>query len=625
MEEERKGSAAPRTLDAQQAAAANILTGPLMVIACAGSGKTTVLLERAHNLILQGADPSRIMAVTFSRNGAAELSNRYRAQYDAAPIRFSTIHSLCYRILAERYGKGKLVFFTNEELRAFLQGVRNKYRDFYAEMLESGDSDIQKELQNRMSHTALQDYYQEPIDHDDTVWKIWQDYRRLKAERREIDFDDLVFMAHRTLTREPETLRLWQNRYDYLMIDEFQDTSRLQADIFFLLAKPHRNICVVGDDDQSIYGFRDADPEIFRRFMKEYPDAKRVTIATNYRSLPGIVERASSLIAHNRQRYRKDFRVARKGRADIRIVSERTNASQSADTVGELKADFAAGRRPGDIAILYRNRRSAMGSARSLYEAGIPFTLSEDLPDLSKGQVYRNLSCYRRLSLAADAKMINGDDIREIINRPNRYISPQAIPRGMQYRGQLYKACLDWAAKPFQKKTVHDNLDELFADLDEMQGMSPKEFINYLNYGLSYYDFLEEHARYLHLPAGYFQQEFDVMRKMALSYENIEAWLSGVRDWNARLHDYCEACRKTAAAGGDGAVTLSTFHAAKGLQWKKVYIISADYVDESERTPAEREEERRLFYVAMTRAEDALSIVHTGPPVRYIKESGAAR
>ncbi len=330
-------------LDPGQMKAVQQLDGPVMILACAGSGKTTVLLERIHALCARGVSPARILAVTFSRNAALEMKSRYAAHYEGKSPVFCTIHSLCYQILGERYGREKLKFFPQEELFAFLKEIRTRYSGTYGELLDGGDPQAVTDLMNRLSRCAAADFFGEKPDQEEAVVEIFKAYKKRKYERKEIDYDDLVMMAYRVLSREETTRKQWQDRFDYCLIDEFQDTGKLQAQLFYLLAANHRNICVVGDDDQSIYGFRDADPQVFKGFEKRYPDCVKITLGVNYRSLPGIVETADHLIRRNHLRYPKKFRPQREGSALIRVVQESDQLHQAIALRTELRKDLSAG------------------------------------------------------------------------------------------------------------------------------------------------------------------------------------------------------------------------------------------------------------------------------------------
>lgn len=597
-------------LDSGQMKAVQQLDGPVMILACAGSGKTTVLLERIHALCARGVSPARILAVTFSRNAALEMKSRYAAHYEGKSPVFCTIHSLCYQILGERYGREKLKFFPQEELFAFLKEIRTRYSGTYGELLDGGDPQAVTDLMNRLSRCAAADFFGEKPDQEEAVVEIFKAYKKRKYERKEIDYDDLVMMAYRVLSREETTRKQWQDRFDYCLIDEFQDTGKLQAQLFYLLAANHRNICVVGDDDQSIYGFRDADPQVFKGFEKRYPDCVKITLGVNYRSLPGIVETADHLIRRNHLRYPKKFRPQREGSALIRVVQESDQLHQAIALRTELRKDLSAGVAAEDIAVLYRTRRTGMLPALFCREKEIPLEIGEAFPDVAKGQVYRDIVSYYRLSQ-------NPDDmyaLRRVINRPTRYISPSLIRPGMNRRA-VYSACLQTADKAYRRRSILDNLDSMYEDFNEMAGMDPPRLLSYMQYGMDYYDYLQEHAEFLHQDKDYFQMEFDLLRKLAAGTKDFP-------EFDRKVRDFRESLRET---GGERGVFFTTFHGAKGMQWKKVYILSADLSPEGGRTQEELEEERRLFYVAVTRAEDELYISYTQKPCRYLRDAGLIR
>lgn len=595
-----------------QLEAIHTIRGPVMVISCAGSGKTTVILERTAGILKETRQPSRILVGTFSRAAAAELANRFQAEYGVCGVRFTTIHSICYSVLASTYGltaesilkeKERRDFFRTlqERLLAAGETVTEDFEEFYQEISEElGRGNPAEDRRNPAEgRKAL------TVDSGKGLLKqIREAYTGFKKQNHKVDFDDMILLCFRCLKGNPQVLSYWQSVFDYIMIDEYQDTSPIQAEIFFLLAEKHGNLCVVGDDDQSIYGFRGADSGIFLKFQQKYPECRRIFMTVNYRSLPQIIRRSAALIAHNSARFDKEFQAARKAehragedQSAIRIIRCGSELKQVEAVLKGLDEGRKRGLQFKEMAVLYRVKREAAPLVNRLLLEGIPFYIRELPQDIHKGLVYQDIMAYYRLANGMEEQ----GDLFRIWNRPKRYLKNQLIRGCALDRLALYRACTRDACTPHEYDRINDTVNQLFLDLRNLRGLSPSCFLEYLNRDMGYLDSVKEYAEYRKLSSEEMERDYAALAVEAGSFPDMCTWAAFVE----------ETGNKGFTADKEG-VYLTTFHGAKGLEWKSVFILSAD----EKITPYQKkdgwqdlEEERRLFYVAMTRARDELHIL----------------
>ncbi len=589
-------------LNPVQAEAAACIHGPAAVISCAGSGKTTVILERARRIMASGVPPHRILTVTFSKAAARELESRYTQRFGGGVPRFSTIHSLCYSVLAASCGLGRDAILTEQEKRSFFlrrqqeameEGERSACRDFdefYRELLSYIGKRLAAPPETQKSGGQKRESLEERLFGAYTSWK---------KQQGKVDFDDMILLCHRYFTQNREILTRWQGVFDFIMIDEFQDTSLMQAEIFYLLAKPHGNLCVVGDDDQSIYGFRGADSGIFQSFFNAFPGCRRFVMDTNYRSLPGITEAASRLICHNQHRIPKKLTAARRGEAQLKIRSCSGEEAQINWVLERIRESRERGEAYRDTVVLYRVKREAAALVDRLILEGIPFYTREMPEEIHRGLAAQDVLAYYRLSHSIPQP---GDLVR-IINRPKRYLKSAWVRGCPLDKYALYQACTREAVGAGEYDRINDAVNDLFLDLRGLRSCTPADFFSYLELEMGYRDCLREYAEYRKLDGERLERDFAALKNEARLFSSMEEWA-----------DFAQEPGKGVRCDPEG-VFLSTFHGAKGLEWKNVYILSANEgvtpctAGRSSRDESvDLEEERRLFYVAVTRAGERLGI-----------------
>ena len=256
--------------------------GPVIVIACPGSGKTTTLVRRIHRMIETGANPKKILMVTFAAQAAQDMARRYEELYKKNPgITFSTIHRLCFSLLIRERGyRTKSVLDERTQIEFFLQRLKND--PTVNDPWETARAIVTEISVIKNNYINIRKYRPRSIDKE-TFVALYREYEQMKERTRHLDYDDMLVKALEVLEVDKEVRTRWQNRFDYIQCDEYQDTNRIQRDILYLLAAPHNNLCVVGDDDQSIYKFRGADASIMMEFEEDFEQAESIYLSTNYR------------------------------------------------------------------------------------------------------------------------------------------------------------------------------------------------------------------------------------------------------------------------------------------------------------------------------------------------------
>ena len=608
----------------EQQKAIHRIKGSLMVLSCAGSGKTTVILERVREILASGAGASEILAVTFSKAAAVEMQERFSKRY-RENVHFSTIHSICFSVLSRHLGLKADAILKEHEKRSFLLDERRNLNAMMSnEEKNTGMDDYVRDISAYISRRIASDYMsttdrnaEEP---ESFYGKIYEDYCRFKNGNGKCDFDDMITECHRLFTENRSVLEYWQKFARYIMIDEFQDTSLIQAEVFFMLAGPDGNICVVGDDDQCIYSFRGSEPGIFRIFKERYPLAETVILGDNYRCRPRIVERAAHLIGFNKDRLPKQIRAARPDNGPcIHLYQTRFPAKQNDILIRALKEDMQNGGGLSRTGILYRLKKEASELVQLLERNHIPYYTRELPPDIHEGMVYRDIRAYYRLTNGSWQQ----NDLYRIINRPKRYIQSRLVSGVGLNKELLIEICC--RENKDRADQIRAEIERLWDDLCAMNSLKPEEFLNYMKDQMLYRNSLPDYAEYLKQDRDTYTKEFDYLLEECREFSSMEEWHANVRE---RKKDRLKLLEKNRETG----VYLSTFHGAKGLQWNNVYIISANegitphiHCGEIENP----EEERRLFYVALTRAQEHAHIMFQRGdknanriPSRYITEMG---
>ena len=573
--------------------------GPMMVLAGPGSGKTTVITLRVRYLIeKKGILPQNILVVTFTKAAADEMRQRFVSMMGRSlPVSFGTFHAIFFAVLKAAYHYTAANIIREDQKLSLI-------REIIADLPDPPDmgSDFVRELLEEIAAVkgkmiSLDHYYATSCPAG-TFKDIYRAYTEQMTRNHLIDFEDMMVYTYELFRERPDILRRWQQKFQYILVDEFQDISALQYQLVRMLAAPQDNLFIVGDDDQSIYGFRGASPHFMLNFEKDYPKAARVTLADNYRCQKAIVDAACAVIAHNTHRFKKEIRAVRKeGRpVDIKAFN---------DPVKEVQAVVSGIRWYHDkyqvpysqMAVIYRTHTQSRLLIEKLMAYNLPFTVQDAMTNIYHHWIAQDIFAYLRLSEGSDARA----DWLRVINRPNRYVSRQVFDSPHVATDVLLSHFTD-------RDWMFERLEKLLTDLKIIGRLtSPYAAINYIRHGIGYEEFLEGYAAEHRLAAEDLISVLDELSESARPYKTREEWLAYIEDYSRKLRE--APARRRASA--EDAIALTTMHHAKGLEYRIVFIIDANekvvphpkaLLDE------DIEEERRMFYVAMTRARDILHI-----------------
>lgn len=599
-------------LNDTQRAAVEHVDGPLLIIAGAGSGKTRVLTYRmAYLLQVRNVSPSSILAVTFTNKAAAEMRERVSALIGprAEQVWVGTFHAMCVRILrryAERLGFPKqfLIFDTADQLAAVRACLKELNLDPKRNDPRSLLGAISAAKNNLMDPS---EYAEKASDFwERTVARVYERYQEKLRENGAFDFDDLLLATVRLFRQEVDVLQYYRDRFRYLMIDEYQDTNKVQYVLVNMLAEEHRNLCVVGDADQSIYRFRGADIRNILDFERDYPDATIIKLEQNYRSTKRIIEAANAVIANNFDRPAKDLWTNNPEGAPLyfyQAMDERAEAGFIAD---EIRRGISEdGREYSDFTVLYRTHAQSRTFEEEFIRRGIPYRIVSGVRFYERKEI-KDLLAYLRVIF----NPLDEFSLRRIINVPRRGIGDVTIGRLDEFAAangmSLYEALTDGEALAGLSTAAANRVHEFAELLEGLRAVAADVSLTALA------DRVLEHSGYM--------RELHAERTIEAEarIENLREFLSVTRQFEQEQGGGLEEFLEHVALVSDvdaydadaNSVTMMTLHAAKGLEFPVVFLVGMeDGVFPHSRALAEAselEEERRLCYVGMTRAMERL-------------------
>lgn len=588
-----------------------------MVLAGPGSGKTSVIVERTAYMIQEGKIPaSSILVATFSRAAAREMKERFLkfTGQQQSQVTFGTFHGVFYGILKQAYGLSAANILSEEERYAILHELVQEYSE------ETAEADFVQELAKEISvlkenRVPLKHYYASACP-DEMFRKIYQGYREKCHARRKLDFDDMLLYCYELFVKRKDILNAWRKKFPYILVDEFQDINQLQYDIVKLLAAPLNNLFIVGDDDQSIYHFRGARPEIMMNFRKDYPKAEVVLLNINYRCSSRILNAAMRLIGHNEKRFTKKLSTPNVEGEELLCQEFETPREEYLEIVKKLKECLQRGQKLEDIILLFRTNQEAEGLIQILLEHQIPFVMKEQLPNLFQHWICRNILSYLQLAGGDRSRKV----FLDVMNKPNRYISRDLLQNreiSFAYLKETYQD-KDW---------MYDRIVTLETHLRILKDLPPYAAINFIRKGMGYEEYLYEYAQSRKMKPEELTEVLDRIMESASGMKNLEEWEAYMKAYTESLKE--QAARQEIKREG---VVISTLHGSKGLEYDEVYILNVNegtipykkaVLDEA------LEEERRLFYVGMTRARKKLTLCYVKKqfrkerePSRFLKEAG---
>ena len=579
--------------------------GPCMVLAGPGSGKTLTIAKRIEYLIMKHkVRPEEILVITFTKYAAWEMKNRTRSICGPSSyaVTFGTFHGIYYGILKWAYRLNQSNLLSDEEkyriLREILPGI-----DWDQEPEADEEKDYLQELAIEIGNVKnncmdIEEY--EPVKYTTEKFrKLYRTYEETKKKYRKIDFEDMLIQCRDLFMKRPDILKKWQEKFQYILVDEFQDVNQAQYDVVRMLAAPQDNLFVVGDDDQSVYGFRGAKPGIMMEFMKDYPKARQILLDVNYRSSGYIVKGALRVIGNNKIRFKKKIEAFRKPDETVHVQEVKDPVQEAEYVLERIREYREKGVSYTEMAVLYRTNVDARAMSELMTEYQIPFVMKEHLNNIYEHFIALDMISYLRLSQGEyDRKYF-----LQIANRPNRYLTRESMKTGnVSYESlRRYYRDKDWMV---------DRIDQLEWDMKMICDKTPYAAIQYVRKRMGYDEFLKEYAAYRKISS---EDLFAVLEEI---WQNSKGY-GTIKEWFEHIESYGKMLKEQNKKNGEKeGVNLMTMHAAKGLEFDTVFVIEANEGScpyKKATTDEEIEEERRLFYVAMTRAKRKLVI-------SYVKE-----
>ncbi|RKI79626.1 ATP-dependent helicase [bacterium 0.1xD8-71] len=570
------------------------IAGPAQILAGPGSGKTFVTVHRIRHLILEeNIDPGHILVITFTKAAALEMQQRFFTLMEGQkpPVWFGTFHAIFYHILKQSAQYRGYTIITETERRKLIRQIMHMHRRFcYLQ-----EEDMEEILSVISSCKAGRKESSIPIQKmtPDDVMFLLHEYQSYLQEFQQFDFDDLMQCCLTLLREDACCLAAWQAQFRYILVDEFQDISPVQYKIVKLLATPEDNLFIVGDDDQSIYGFRGASPDSMMQFLADYPQAVQIPLAVNYRCHAEIVEAAGRVITENIKRLPKDIQaVHSKGDGLELCMCPDEEALKKAFVeylLQEQKEDTLTG-----SAIICRTNVACGLWAQVLHGAGIPYVMKEKKKNRFAHFVIWDIRAY----LALGQGKYDRKYFLRIMNRPLRYLKRDSLSAEKVDREELVKW---YQHMPAMQKTLH----RLFQNLDCLADKRPHLQIRYIRKVIGYEGFLRE---------KYGAKQAQELVRVAEEFETFSRQFMTVDDMNDFIDHYTEVLQEPAEQ--NHGIALMTMHASKGLQFDTVYLPDCNegqIPSTRSVTQEEIEEERRMFYVAMTRARHKLCLLaHKG-------------
>ncbi len=628
-----------KNMNKEQSEAVRTTEGPLLIMAGAGSGKTRVLTHRiAYLLDEKDVSPYNILAITFTNKAAKEMKERVEQLVgeEAQVIWMSTFHSMCVRILrrdADRIGieRNFTIIDPTDQKSVIKDVLKNENIDskrFEPRMFIGAISNLKNELK------TPDDAQKEANDfHSQMVATVYKGYQRQLSRNEALDFDDLIMTTIHLFERVPDALEYYQNKFQYIHVDEYQDTNKAQYTLIKLLAKKFKNLCVVGDSDQSIYGWRGADIQNILSFEEDYPEAKTIFLEQNYRSTKNILNAANEVIKNNSERKPKGLWTANTGGDKIQYYEAMTERDEAEYVVKEIMKHQRNGKKYSDMTILYRTNAQSRVLEETFMKSNIPYTMVGGQKFYDRKEIKDLLSYLRVIANSND-----DISLQRIINVPKRGIGPSSVEKIQTYAVQNNISMFDALAEVdfigLSKKVTEECMSfyEMIQNLiKEQEFLEVSEIVEEVLQKSGYREMLDR------------EQSIESRSRL----ENLDEFMSVPKDYeeNTPLEEQSlvnfltdlSLVADIDEADTQSGVTMMTMHSAKGLEFSIVFImgmeeslfphIRAIKSDDDH----EMEEERRICYVAITRAEELLYITNatirmlfgrsqSNMPSRFLKE-----
>lgn len=599
------GNSLLNELNDEQKLAVQHVNGPCLVVAGPGSGKTRVISHRLINLVLnENISPKKVLAISFTKASSTEMKNRTISlsnDHRMSRISFGTFHSVFFRILRyfEGYDLNSLI-----DDKTKLMTIKNIMKTLNVE--DADNNDVIGDVINEISYVKNElmnprDFKSNVVEIDDFE-KLYNMYENIKYDINKIDFDDMLIKTYDLLKRDINALNMVRDKYKFILVDEFQDINKVQFEVMKLICNPDNNIFVVGDEDQSIYGFRGARPDFLIEFEKYFGKSEKIVLDSNYRSYSEILEVSNKLIEKNKNRYEKVIISKLGSGGNVKYISAKDSDDEANIIINEIVRDVENRKANyNDYAIIYRNNIQSRAFVDILIDRRINFSVKDVPVTIYDHWACRDLISYLKIGIE---KSSNEDWVR-IINKPFRYISRDSINKVKNDEDFLF-ALINKC--DLHKKQV-ETLEDLDIDMNYIKGLSPEYAISYIRETLDYDRYILDYCTNKKIKVKDIMNILIDFSDSAKNYKTTEEFLNHIEEVKLEIS-------KKDKYDSNG-IMLTTMHSAKGLEFKYVYIVGVDektipYSDEKERDPVELEkhieEERRLLYVGITRAKQNVCI-----------------
>ena len=583
--------------NASQKKAIQTVKGPVLCLAGPGSGKTTSMVYRIKYMIEKAnINPAHILVITFTRASAREMQERFY-QITNGSVRgctFGTFHSVFFSILKTAYGYTADNILPEEQkynmIRDIIRNMELEYED-EEEMVSSliGEISMMKGELIDLSH-----FYSSCVG-EEVFRDICRQYDARKNRMNKLDFDDMMIYCYELLCQRKDILNALQQKYRYILVDEFQDINKIQYEITKLLALPQNHLFIVGDDDQSIYGFRGSKPEIMLHFKEEYPDATEILLDTNYRCSKNITEGSLQLIQNNRVRFPKKIVSSSEYVEPIKIHHVKNIKEENSHVLQEILQYKKEGIAYRDMAVIMRTNVQARSIIQTLMSYNIPFQVRDSVPCIYDYFAVRDILDYIRAAMGIRDRKI----FLNILNKPKRYLKRDLL---MEEQFDFDKM----TARVKEKDWAVENLEQMEYDLKILSGLKPFAAVHFIRKAIGYDSYVEEYCDYRRMNPDDIFCTLDELQELSKQYKPFAVWFDGIDAYRITFQEQVQKTKQE-----KHGITVTTMHSAKGLEYEVVFLIEANEGMTPYKKavkPEEIEEERRMFYVAMTRAKHHLHI-----------------
>ena len=576
------------------------MDGPAMVLAGPGSGKTTVITHRIKNLIEKAeVRPENILVVTFTKAAAISMQKRFSTLMNGGKgqlVTFGTFHSVFYKILRKSRRYEATEILSERQKTDYIREIIGRYgisSNDISELSQNIINDIGNIKGNMLN---AQEYEPSCCKKEDFI-KVYNAYNLELKKDGKMDFDDILRECYLLLCENHTILEQWRELYKYILIDEFQDINRIQMNIIELLASPLNNIFVVGDDDQSIYGFRGARPEIMIEFKDYYPEAELIVLNVNYRSTQSIINVAGRVIENNKTRLDKCAHANNNKDFQPDIRKFRNQVEELKFVVYKIKEYENQGISLSEMAILVRNNSQIQEISSFLKNRKIEAESGKHRSNIYNGMVAKDILSYVRGALKFDGTYFN-EDLIYVLNKPQRYISRQVV------------LSVNMNISAVRRIYSKNNIDSFLFHIEMIRKLPPQAALSYIRKGAGYEEYLRLYAIENNIPMSGLLKQLEQLAQECSKFNTLEQWINSID--SAQNSEGQNFGKKSSGEGGtNNRINIMTMHGSKGLEFKAVFIVDANQgIIPTSKALRERdfEEERRLFYVAITRAIDYLNV-----------------